>query len=208
MSRLPREAASRNMSACSAQAMSHVGWRLMVASSAKINRPRAPAACGDIALARATNAAMSSEADGLASGSEPSLPVSDALSADFGLVGSPDIKARFIATSAMVLTAAGCECQKGPLSPCPMWAAIPSSSMQGVGVFRQPHRERAAFLSVVGKRCEGCNRSGIGHSRRCRRRLGWRRPQRTFILEELVEHALDRGLGLIRSGIAHVVVLE
>src|SRR5271169_6187214 len=101
MSRLPRAAASRNISACSAQAMSQVGWRLMVASSANTSRPFAPAACGDIALALATKAAMSSEADGFASGNEPALP--DAAfgaevtsPADFGLVGSPDISARKI----------------------------------------------------------------------------------------------------------------
>src|SRR5579875_4038761 len=35
-------AASRNISVCSTQALSQVGWRLMVASSAKTSRPRAP----------------------------------------------------------------------------------------------------------------------------------------------------------------------
>src|SRR3954453_18423533 len=95
MSRLPIAAASRNMSACSAQAMSHVGWRLIVASSAKISRPRACGACGDIARAFATKAAMSSEADRLASGTDPDLPDADCATAseDFGLVGSPDMKA-------------------------------------------------------------------------------------------------------------------
>src|ERR1700710_53115 len=98
MSRLPSAAASRNMSACSAQAMSQVGCRLMVASSANTSRPLAPAAWGDIARALATKAAMSSEADGLASGKEPALPdavfgVDDTSPADFGLVGSPDIGA-------------------------------------------------------------------------------------------------------------------
>src|SRR6185369_5246413 len=44
MSRPPMPAASRNMSACRAQAESQVGWRLIVASSAKINRPRCPVA--------------------------------------------------------------------------------------------------------------------------------------------------------------------
>src|SRR5258708_26060884 len=98
MSRLPMAAASRNMSACSAQAMSHVGCRLMVASSANTRRPRAPGACGDIALALATKAAMSSEAD-LASGNEPALPDSafcaeEISVAGFGWVGSRDIGAR------------------------------------------------------------------------------------------------------------------
>src|SRR6266581_4642125 len=99
MSRLPSEAASRNMSACSVHAMSQVGCRLMVASRANTSRPLAPAACGDIARALATKAAMSPEADGLASGNEPVLPdapscVEDTSPADFGLVGSPDISAR------------------------------------------------------------------------------------------------------------------
>src|SRR5258708_40027994 len=93
------EAASRNMSACSAQAMSHVGCRLMVASSANTSRPFAPAAWGDIARALATKAAMSSEADDRASGNGPDSPDSafrpvDTSPADFGLVGSPDISTR------------------------------------------------------------------------------------------------------------------
>src|SRR5882762_6878101 len=99
MSRLPSAAASRNISACSAQAMSQVGCRLMVASSAKTSRPLAPAAWGDIARALATKAAISSEADGVASGSLPALPGSDFCAegtapADFGWVGSPDISTR------------------------------------------------------------------------------------------------------------------
>src|SRR5665213_478085 len=94
MSRLPSAAASRNMSACSAQAMSQVGCRLMVASSANTSRPFAPSAWGDIARALATKAAMSSDADGLASGSEPALFVEDVTPADFDLVGSPDIRTR------------------------------------------------------------------------------------------------------------------
>src|SRR5664279_5299799 len=99
MSRLPSAAASRNISACSAQAISQVGCRLMVASSANTSRPFAPGACGDIARALATKAAMSSETDGLASGNEPALLdaffcVEDTSVADFGLVGSTDISAR------------------------------------------------------------------------------------------------------------------
>src|ERR1700722_10960660 len=83
----------------SAQSISQVGCRLMVASSANTSRPRAPAACGDIALALATKAAMSSDADGFASRSGPALPeaalgVEDTSVADFGLVGSPGISAR------------------------------------------------------------------------------------------------------------------
>src|SRR5882672_10497976 len=100
MSRLPSEAASRNMSACSAQAISQVGCRLMVASSANTSRPRAPARCGDIARAFATKAAISSAADGLASGNGLALRASavfaDATSpADFGLMGSPAMDSRY-----------------------------------------------------------------------------------------------------------------
>src|ERR1700721_2793833 len=96
MSRLPSAAASRNMSACRAQAMSQVGCRLIVASSANTSRPLAPAACGDIARALATKAAMSAEADAPASGSAPDVPAlrpAESLSDGFGLVGSPDINA-------------------------------------------------------------------------------------------------------------------
>src|SRR5687768_17005046 len=85
------------MSACNAQAMSQVGCRLMVASSANTRRPRAPAACGDIARALATKAAISSEADGLASGNglpDAAFCDADTSPADFGLVGSPDISTR------------------------------------------------------------------------------------------------------------------
>src|SRR6266478_6109338 len=98
MSRLPSAAASRNISACSAQAMSHVGCRLMVASSANTSRPLAPARCGDVARALATKAAMSSEADDLGSGNGSVLRLSagraDTSSADFGLIGSPAMRAR------------------------------------------------------------------------------------------------------------------
>jgi hypothetical protein len=69
----------------------------MVASSANTILPRAPAACGDIARALATKAAISSDADGLACGS--GLPGAafrgaDISLVDFGLVGSPDIRTR------------------------------------------------------------------------------------------------------------------
>jgi hypothetical protein len=72
----------------------------MVASSANINRPFAWAACGDIARALATKAAMSSEADGFTSGNGAAFPdaafccAKSASLADFGLVGSPDMRAR------------------------------------------------------------------------------------------------------------------
>jgi hypothetical protein len=77
----------------------------MVASSANTNRPFAPTAWGDIARALATKAAMSSEADGLASGKEPALPDAvfcEGISvADFDLVGSPDMRRSQVAASLM-----------------------------------------------------------------------------------------------------------
>src|SRR5712672_1480361 len=100
MSRLPSDAASRNMSACRAQAMSQVGCRLMVASSANTSRPLAPVRCGDIARALATKAAISSDVDVLASGNGPALCWSVGFAAtspaDFGLFGSPAMRARHI----------------------------------------------------------------------------------------------------------------
>jgi hypothetical protein len=39
-------------------------------------------------------------------------------------------------------------------------------------------------------------------------RLGLYRLERALVDEEFVEHALDRCLGLIGTGIAHVVMLE
>jgi hypothetical protein len=78
------------MSACSAQAISHVGWRLMVASSANTSRPRLPAPWGDIALALATKAAMSSWVDDFSCGSESALRSCG--TPGFGLVGSPDMQ--------------------------------------------------------------------------------------------------------------------
>src|SRR5437879_1809920 len=102
--------------------MSHVGCRLMVASSANTSRPFAPGAWGDVARALATKAAMSSEADGLSSGSEPALPDADFCAentspVDFGLVGSPDIKRSRIVASLM-------------------WAGIRERSMRVRGVDR------------------------------------------------------------------------
>src|SRR5215472_13213604 len=84
ISRLPSEAASRNISACSAQAISQVGWRLMVASSANTSRPPAPAACGDIARALATKPAISPEVEVFAS------PSADVTSPDLSVDGSRD----------------------------------------------------------------------------------------------------------------------
>src|SRR6185312_9845027 len=56
----PALAASRNISACRIQALSQVGCRLMVASSAKISRPRLPpAAAGPSPRTRLMNSAIS-----------------------------------------------------------------------------------------------------------------------------------------------------
>src|SRR5215475_9688682 len=94
ISRLPSEAASRNMSACSAQAMSHVGCRLRVASSAKISRALAPGACGDVARALATKSAISLAvedlvSEDLVSGRDPALSNSDLAEAGSADVASP-----------------------------------------------------------------------------------------------------------------------
>src|SRR5215469_4732667 len=101
ISRLPSEAASRNISACSAQAISQVGWRLMVASSANTRRPLVPAACGDIARALATKAAISSEVEAFASGSDARSPAfsAEVASPDLSLVGSRDNQPRLLAAS-------------------------------------------------------------------------------------------------------------
>src|SRR3569832_2544166 len=79
------------MSACNAHAMSQVGCRLMVASSAKTSRPLLPDAKGAIAFALATKAAISSDVDGSRSGSE--LPSRSRVTSRLGfeLLGSPDI---------------------------------------------------------------------------------------------------------------------
>src|SRR3990167_4976776 len=64
MSSPPIEAASRNISACKAQAVSQVGCRLMVASSAKISRPRLPAvAAGPSDFTFCRNASISGRAE-------------------------------------------------------------------------------------------------------------------------------------------------
>jgi hypothetical protein len=53
------------MSACRLQAVSHIGWRLMVASSAKISRPRwpdGPAAPSDLTCLRKESISARGEA--------------------------------------------------------------------------------------------------------------------------------------------------
>src|SRR6476646_7949509 len=66
------EAASRNISACSLQAVSQVGCRLMVASSAKINRPRPPGRVeGERPFTWARKASMSARGDVVAGAVRP-----------------------------------------------------------------------------------------------------------------------------------------
>ena len=61
------------MSACRRQAVSHIGWRLMVASSAKISRPRWPdCAAGPSDLTWFRNASISARGEAAAG----CLPVS------------------------------------------------------------------------------------------------------------------------------------
>src|ERR1700751_5525038 len=96
ISRLPSEAASRNMSAWSLQAMSQVGCRLIVASSAKISRARPLAVCGAVARALATKSAISWVVEDLASGRDAALSGTDSadvVSPGREMVGSPDIGA-------------------------------------------------------------------------------------------------------------------
>src|ERR1700722_8116281 len=90
-----------------------------------------------------------------------------------------------------------------------MWAVIPEGSMHGLSSDLMPgadFRWKARGLrSVLGNWRIGRNRPGIRHRRR---RVCFNRPERAVIIQEFVEHPLDRGLGFIRTGVAHVVVLE
>src|SRR5688572_30556894 len=63
MASLPTLPASLNMSACRLQAMSQVGCRLSVASSAKISLPEAPLPAGPSALTCDRKVAMSDDVD-------------------------------------------------------------------------------------------------------------------------------------------------
>src|SRR5436190_1673200 len=199
MSRLPSEAASRNMSACSAQAMSQVGCRLMVASSANTSLPLAPGRCGDIARAFATKAAMSSDADGLVSGSRPALRASaEATSpADFGLMGSPAMSARGVSSKLYV--------GRRP-------AAVNASDDNATA--QRPVGRLVRDGLVLRRRIAG-QRDGQRHWSRAAGqnvghlgRHGLQLAALVGLVEELVEHRLDRGFGCIRPGVPHVVMLE
>ena len=67
-----------NMSACSASAMSQVGWRLMVASMAKTSRPRPAAVRGASSFMRRTKSATSASevarAGGVCRASDGTVP--------------------------------------------------------------------------------------------------------------------------------------
>ena len=179
MSRLPIEAASRNMSACSAQAMSQVGCRLMVASSANTSRPRAPAACGDIARALATKAAMSSGGRRPRSGN-----------------GLPDELARrgYVALRFRFGGFAGHE--RSPIAASSMWDRIAGRQCTGRCIGPDPAARLTLAVSwsptAVGWLVAGelRDRSRIGHERI--RRLGRATgcsSAAVGIAEELVEHA-------------------
>src|SRR5579863_2219273 len=169
MSRLPREAASRNISDCNAHAMSHVGCRLMVASSAKTNRPLPADANGDMAFALATKAAMSSEVEASRSGSAPSRP--RAISpVDFELSRPPDMSR-----------------SRKPNVGC---GTLPVNARLSAG------ESFSRLRSVVRDRHKGRDRTCIGHNRRLCRRIG--RPKIAAILvQHLVQRLLDRRLGFV-----------
>src|SRR6516162_2691137 len=169
--------------------MSQVGWRLMVASSAKTSRPRAPASCGDIARAFATKAAMSSDVEALASGNESAFaPSREATSPDFDLVGSPDIGARV--------------CCK-PSDNQGYLLTLMRLRARGLGLF--PGFSLGFLPGLLPGRYVWCDRARFENLGR----IGFDgRSLSIGIGQEFVEHALDRGLRLFRSGIAHVVMLE
>src|SRR4030088_475765 len=174
------------MSACSAQAISHVGCRLIVASSANTSRPRAPAACGDIALALATKAAMSSEPAGFASGTEPAFPdafcAEETSVADFGLVGSPDISARRL-----------------------------QQALCGQRMRSGQSTQTASLDSVLKRRGWGGRFDRhVGRYRPCirhQRRLGDHWLELAVIIEEFIEHAPDRRFAIVGAAVAHVSMM-
>src|SRR5947209_1913288 len=88
MARPPIAPASLNMSACSAHAMSQVGWRLMVASRAKISRPAAAFAFGAIAFTCARKAAISAWEDDATSPASAALAGCALLWLEAGVLGS------------------------------------------------------------------------------------------------------------------------
>src|ERR1051326_6000875 len=167
------------MSACNAQAMSHVGCRLIVASSAKISRPLACGACGDIARAFATKAAMSSAADVFASGT--ALPDADcaAGSALFGLVGSPDMGTRKWLQAYVLPPDARVNAARAGEPCCERCQALVGD--------RLVHRDRPRRIRQIGD-------------------LGRHRLQIAVVavLKKLVEHALNGRLDAVRTGVAHL----
>src|SRR6185312_14925238 len=88
MSRPPALAASRNMSACKVHAVSQVGCRLMVASSAKIRRPRlSPALEGPSERTRSTNASISGRDEAGAGDSLEGSSLMAKVYTDLGTIG-------------------------------------------------------------------------------------------------------------------------
>src|SRR5450756_2526029 len=154
------------MSACSAQAISHVGCRLMVASRANTSRPRAPAACGDIALALATKAAISSEADAGASGNafpDAAFGVEDTSVADLGLVGSPDISARRVLQALCGPRLGDGQCAGAP--PVHLVRGFGAAGLEAAAASVLERRGRCGRCGRL-RRHERRDRTGIGHERR------------------------------------------
>src|SRR5438270_1828236 len=175
------------MSACSVQAMSQVGCRLMVASSANTSRPFAPGACGDIARALATKAAMSSDAEAVVSGNAPDLPdaragATETSSPDFRLVGSRGMLARKWLQAYVALA---CKRVNAKLDSCD---ALPEPLVW----HRLAQGDRPWRIG-----------QDIRYFRRHRRNLAV-----VAIAQKLIEHALNGGLDAVRTGVTHVVMLE
>src|SRR6266581_2948301 len=88
-----------------------------------------------------------------------------------------------------------------------MWAVIRERSM--LGECADPSRARRVGISISATSVLGWpverNRARIGQFRW---RLGFDRFERALVDQEFVKHILDRRLGLIGTGIAHVIMLE
>src|SRR5207244_12086208 len=150
---------------------------------------------GDIARALATKAAMSSELDARPSGSEPGLREGTSLW-EFGLVGSPAMRARWIGCTLYVGREFGAVNARASALTRDDRGVVSSASAvrEGLGGFfllRSVERHRAGLGNDLGRCLQRVDRRNPGVGR----------------VEELVEHALDRGLRRIRTGVARVVML-
>ena len=184
------------MSACSAQAISHVGCRLMVASSANTSRPLRARRM------RRHRARLGDEGGNVFRGGRLRLRQRT------GLAGRRLRRRGYFGCRFRFGRFAGHK--RSPIAASLMWAVIAGAvnAQERLACDREVDDgqfEVAGRLGQSGDRRVGRNRPGIGHQRR---RLGVDRLQRAVVVEEFVEHVLDRCLGLVRTGIAHVVVLE